>query len=119
MTDSRSSRHWRKLRASVALSLPRPCGRCGRPVNPGDEWDLGHATDKARGGSDADVRPERRRCSRSAGGHLAVELRHEAAQEAGRNAGGRGVTVDGRIVRGYPGAGPVTGSTWPGPSRDW
>jgi hypothetical protein len=85
-------------------------------IRPGDEFDLGHRTDKARGGSDADVAPEHRSCSRRAGGHLAVELRHEAAQGEGRH----GVTIGGRTVRDYPGGvRPATGSRYPGPSRAW
>jgi hypothetical protein len=115
MTDSRSSRQWRKLRASFAARLPLPCARCGAMVSLSDTWDLGHAVDRALGGADDAVWPEHRRCNRSAGGHLAVELRHEAAQAAA----GHGVTVGGRIVRGYPGVRPVTGSTWLRPSRDW
>lgn len=35
-----------KARAYMATRLPAPCGRCGRPVTPQDEWVIGHIKDR-------------------------------------------------------------------------
>jgi hypothetical protein len=62
-----STRRWRKLRAAYSLMLPCTCPRCGELINRGDQWDLGHETDRAYGGTDDRLRPEHRSCSRAAG----------------------------------------------------
>ena len=71
MTDERKSRRWKKLRVSVAATLPQLCARCGLPVLPTDDWDLGHVVAQTLGGSSASgVRPEHRSCNRDAGRKL-------------------------------------------------
>jgi hypothetical protein len=60
-----STRRWRKMRADFEILIANlgsvPCRRGGKPIRPGDEWDLGHQHDVALGGSDADgVWPEHR-----------------------------------------------------------
>jgi len=66
------------------------CARCGLPVLSGQRWDLGHAVDRALGGTAAHgISPEHARCNRAAGGRLAARL-------AGR-----------RVPRGTPAAVPV------------
>ena len=67
--DSGSTRRWRNLRAAHALTLPRPCWRCGATIQPTDVWDLGHVVDRVDGGNDDHLAPEHRRCSREAAAH--------------------------------------------------
>lgn len=69
---------WAPLVASGSVC----CRRCGLPIAPGSPWDLGHAVDRALGGSDHDVAPEHARCNRSAGGRLAAQLRPRPARRA-------------------------------------
>jgi len=67
-------RAWAALRVAYARSLPCACWRCGRMIEVGDEWHLGHVTDRALGGSDARLAPEHAACSRSAGARLGVVI---------------------------------------------
>ena len=114
---------WRKLRASVALSLPRPCG-------PG----AGSRSTSVMSGTSGTVpirpvaaamtmcAPEHRSCSRRAGGHLAVELRHEAAQVGGRPGRRRrracGLSARAEAGIGEPLSRAVTGTVAAMPSYD-
>lgn len=76
LTPNGSTRQWRKLRAAwtakiemaAALGEPVTCWRTGKPIYPTDTWDLGHRTDRADGGTDADVWPEHATPNRAAGG---------------------------------------------------
>lgn len=47
------------------------CARCGHPIRPGQAWDVGHVLPLDTHGHLADdpanMRPEHRRCNRSAG----------------------------------------------------
>lgn len=67
-----SGRKVTKARALWAARLPLPCRRCGRPVHPGQRWQVGHVIDRARGGSDhlENQWPEHAYCNESAGGKL-------------------------------------------------
>jgi hypothetical protein len=71
------SRHWKHARAEWEALLrfnPAPCWRCGKMIEPGEPWHLGHLTPYALGGSDAELAPEHQRCSVVAGGRLRVAL---------------------------------------------
>jgi hypothetical protein len=61
--------HRRRLIPIVAAGLAH-CSRCGDPIVPGEDWDLGH--------DDWDrtiyIGPEHRRCNRSAAGKKSAEL---------------------------------------------
>jgi len=53
------------------------CWRCGCVLHEGNDWDLGHRTDKALGGADSpeNLWPEHRSCNRQAGGALGLVMR--------------------------------------------
>lgn len=60
-----------ELRKALAEQLPMPCARCGKPVMPGQRWDIGHIV-----GRDVDPelawdpdnwRVEHAACNRAAG----------------------------------------------------
>ena len=75
LTPRGSTRAWRTLRAHWADRIthaantgnPIRCWRCHRAILPGQPWDLGHRTDRADGGTDADTAPEHPHCNRRAG----------------------------------------------------
>ena len=75
----RHSRHWARLRAGWQVRIDQagglPCWRCGRTIVPGDPWDLGHVIARALGGTDDDLAPEHRHCSRVAGGELGLAIK--------------------------------------------
>lgn len=65
---------WRRLRAIVAATLPRPCERCGQAIEPGSLWELDHRTPRVLGGAWydlANLRPLHRPCNRHDGWRLA------------------------------------------------
>ena len=93
-------RNARTIRAQVArlwdLGEPVACWRCGRPIHPGQPWDVGHINDSAT--SDLE--------------DLAPEHRHGTTTCIGnRRAGGRlgAAVTNGRRVERRPGG---TASTW-------
>lgn len=61
---------WARL---IDSGHPVTCPRCGKPIRPGDAWDLGHAQDLALGGDKRHRRPEHANCNRSAGAALAAQ----------------------------------------------
>ena len=123
LTPNGSTARWRRLRAAYAASLPAPCGYCHEPVIPGSEWVLGHVVPRSAGGGDDKLRVEHRSCSQAGGPEpprLVAAVRERERTRPQADPGGRpGVTIGGRVVRDYPDAGPSTGRTWPGPSREW
>lgn len=64
----------KKLRPRIAATLPRPCVECGKPVLPGQQWDVAHHRDLALGGDVRSVGPAHRSCNRSAGGRLGAAI---------------------------------------------
>lgn len=55
------------------------CGRCGKPIDPADEWDAGHALDLVTGGHPDGFRsPEHSPCNRSAGAKVGNVMRSAA-----------------------------------------
>ncbi len=70
-TTNVSRQQRERLRAHAFEDYDGRCGRCGEPIEPDEEWDLGHVVGHAAGGSMAreNLRPEHRgRCNRAAGG---------------------------------------------------
>lgn len=65
-----------RLRERIAPTLPRPCLHCGKPVLPGQRWDVAHVRDLARGGGVGHVGPAHAQCNRSAGGKLGAAIRN-------------------------------------------
>lgn len=58
------------------------CGRCRRPIHPGEPWDVGHVVDLSSGQPSQGYRTEHRRCNRSAGGKLgAAKTNHTKTTE--------------------------------------
>jgi hypothetical protein len=68
----------RSKAARRLVVLPAPCARCGNMIEPGQPFDMGHATAVALGGQDSDLRPEHRRCNRNDGGKIGGRRRAEA-----------------------------------------
>ncbi|GAB7003922.1 hypothetical protein JCM18899A_13940 [Nocardioides sp. AN3] len=77
--------HVRKARAAIRLTLPSPCGRCGKVVHPSDRWVVGHIKSRATHPELALVpsnwRPEHRACSDGTG-QAAVIAKAKAAGRA-------------------------------------
>jgi hypothetical protein len=75
VTGSRITRlraHWRPAIAAGVVNCPR----CGDPIRPNQDWDLGHDHDLALGGDPAGTMvPEHSRCNRRAGAALGNQLR--------------------------------------------
>jgi hypothetical protein len=82
--NAERSRHYRQHygrehEATRARLLPAaygtPCPRCGEPMLPGQELDLGHSTDRAVDPSAAGDRIEHASCNRAAGGRAGAAYR--------------------------------------------
>lgn len=77
--DPEYQRNSRILRARVNADLkagrPVYCQRCGREIQPGQRYDIGHRIDASRGGSHAldQLGPEHRGENRRAGGRLGAQ----------------------------------------------
>lgn len=46
MATQWGGRRAQQARAHIAITLPRPCTKCGKPVWPWQEWDLDHVLDR-------------------------------------------------------------------------
>jgi hypothetical protein len=67
--------HQALRRAVTPYTVGSSCVRCGRPILPGELWDLDHADDRA-----GYLGASHRRCNRSAGGRLGA-ARQKAHKE--------------------------------------
>lgn len=66
-------------RARCKAMLPWVCRRCGGMIPrdaPDSTWDVGHAEDRAAGGTDTGLEPEHAKCNRSAGGKAGAAIRN-------------------------------------------
>jgi hypothetical protein len=86
------SRVTRTIKPQIAASLPRACIDCGRPIFPGDKWQVGHivpvAIAKVQGWTTAQINapsnlgpthtkaPGQRACNQIAGGKLGASIRN-------------------------------------------
>ena len=61
-------------RAHIRATLPQPCIRCGRDVDPEDNWDVDHVPALAID-PDAPAYPAHQSCNRSAGATLGNRMR--------------------------------------------
>ena len=89
-----SSTYARRLLAPMVERLEAVCPRCRRVIYPGEEWDAGHARDLAlhpqqdttrawvrNAVARGLLRPEHRRCNRSAGAALGNRMRGKVKRE--------------------------------------
>ena len=62
------------------------CGKCGRPIQPGQRYDVGHRIDASRGGTHqlSNLHPEHRRENRQAGGRIGAAATNQASRRARR-----------------------------------
>jgi len=68
--------HHRKQRATqLPHAYGQPCPRCGQPMLPGQDLDLGHTDDIAHGGADSPRRIEHAHCNRQAGQAVSAKRR--------------------------------------------
>jgi 5-methylcytosine-specific restriction endonuclease McrA len=89
----RTAQWFRNSRKVRGILTPRiaagsyvPCVNCGRAVQPGQRWDVGHIIDAAKGGSDdlSNLGAAHRHCNRSAGGHAGAVVTNRASRRARR-----------------------------------
>lgn len=61
-----------------------PCIGCGRPIQPGQRYDVGHRIDASRGGSHdlTNLGPQHRRENRSAGGRIGATKTNTQSRQA-------------------------------------
>ena len=94
-----------------------PCPRCGRPMLPGMDLDLGHSDGAAKAAGFPGDRLEHQRCNRRSGGRLGAAVTNAAKQQAAERRGLR------PRRRRKPSRRYVSIPTAPdggyGPSRDW
>lgn len=85
------STHSPKLRALILPMLPMPCRRCGRPIQPGDKWHVGHIVPAELGGQPvlSNVAPEHAGCSHSSGGKRGAQIVNARRQQ--RANGSKGI----------------------------
>lgn len=81
--DPLYARNARIVRTQTNAALARgesvACIGCGRGIQPGQRFDVGHRIDASRGGSNEldNLGPQHRRENRSAGGRLGAAARHK------------------------------------------
>lgn len=88
--DPEYQRNARIIRKQTNARLERGqqvmCGKCGRPIMPGQRYDVGHIIDASRGGTHAlsNLRPEHTRENRQAGGRQGAAKTNAASRRARR-----------------------------------
>jgi len=86
--DPRSSRAWKKLRASWRVAIATSvvtCRRCGNRITSDQPFDLGHRVALRAGGSNGDVHPEHRACNRAGDAVPAAELTARRVKRTGHH----------------------------------
>ena len=84
MTTHHRTPEWkrftRRARPMIEAMLPLPCVDCGRPVQAGQTWQVGHIVAAAHGGTMSldNVGPSHVRCNVSAGGRIGGQLTSHA-----------------------------------------
>ena len=94
MSQHHRSPEWHRARRAVRTILtPRiargehvPCVNCGRPVLPGQRWDVGHLIDADKGGtvSLSNLGAAHRHCNRSDGGRAGAIKTNQQSRRARR-----------------------------------
>lgn len=88
--DPQYLKNARIIRRAVDARLARGdqvnCGKCGRPIQPGQRYDVGHRVDASRGGTHDlnNLGPEHRHENRSAGGRIGATHTNKATRRARR-----------------------------------
>jgi len=74
----------RHVKAEHAAGRAVTCIRTGRPILPGQPFDIGHIIDASRGGTHdlGNLGPEHRRPNRSAGGRLGAATTNRTSRRA-------------------------------------
>lgn len=73
--DSYGYRHQQLRRRLLPYAYGQPCPRCGESMLPGQDLDLGHATDVVAGGADGPRQIEHAYCNRRAGQAISAARR--------------------------------------------
>ena len=74
MSRHHKAAHWSntspKERARIKATLPQPCITCGKPIFPGQNFDVGHLVPISLGGGGGPVGPSHTKCNRTEGGRM-------------------------------------------------
>jgi hypothetical protein len=101
MTEHHRTSEWAKTvrtnRPRIAATLPAPCIDCGRPVQPGQKWQVGHIVSamegKRMGWTTAQINaptnlgpshtkaPGQKACNQIAGGRLGAKASNQTKRE--------------------------------------
>ena len=75
----------KRIRPTIAATLPAPCAECGLPVYPEQRWHVAHVVPAALGGDTTldNCRPAHVRCNTSAGAKLGNALTKRSRDSAG------------------------------------
>jgi len=104
MSQHHQTPEWSKAvrvnRPRIEATLPAPCVDCGRPIQRGDRWQVGHivsaAEAKAQGWTMAQINapsnlgpthtkaPGQRACNQIAGGKIGAAISNEKARTSSR-----------------------------------
>lgn len=89
MRNARTVR--RHVNAAHKAGRPVWCIGCGREVQPGQRFDVGHIIDASRGGTNAidNLGPQHRRENRQAGGRIGAQRTHARSTTSSHTTKGR------------------------------